>query len=95
MSTLEVVGVITLALLFTTVLGRFVWVVWRAATVTQEMKSKIAELTLHVTNHIPHRLDGLRNELHAVAERLSLHEEREEKHWELLTKVLTTKNDKR
>ncbi len=79
------------------------WAVWNAASVTQHIRDEVEDLRedlckvqeavascqVQLTNHIPHQIGELRSQLAAIGKRLELHEEREEKHWELLTKVLT------
>jgi hypothetical protein len=75
-------------------LGRFLW---RAGGAMSSLQKDVKELrrmvevnTVQVTNHIPTQLVELKMQVAAVKDRLELHEEREERHWKLLTRVIGT-----
>jgi hypothetical protein len=77
--------------------ARFFWKAGGLATTTrkdiEELQKDVASCHLQLTNHLPHQIMDLSVQVEGIRERLELHESREEKHWDLLTRVLAHKEE--
>ena len=98
METHELIGVVVALLGLLGVTGRFLWKASASLTKMsadlEALKVVVNDCQLHVSNHLPTQIAGVSGQVTAVKERLELHEEREERHWDLVNTMLKNQYEK-